>query len=64
MCLCSIPETARICRITHTALQDGEEPVLYDSSKGTPAEAVVGEQAIRRHLSTLNREVCKTSCCC
>lgn len=61
MCLCSIPETARICRITHTALLDGEEPVLCDSSKGTPA-AVVGERAIRCHLSNLNRLVCRTSC--
>jgi tRNA U34 5-carboxymethylaminomethyl modifying GTPase MnmE/TrmE len=53
----NIPETARICRITHTPLLDGEEPVLYDSSRGTPAETVIGEAAIRRHLGNLNREV-------
>lgn len=53
----SIPETARICRITHTLLAAGEEVVLHDRSKGSPAERVIGEDAIRSHLSNLNREV-------
>ena len=31
--------------------------MLLDGSKGSPAQAVVGEDAIRSHLSNLNREV-------
>lgn len=53
----SVPETARVCRITHTQLGTGEVAVLLDGSKGSPAQTVVGEDAIRSHLSNLNREV-------
>ena len=55
-CNRSVPETARVCRITHTQLGAGEDAVLLDGSKGSPAQAVVGEDAIRSHLSNLNRE--------
>jgi hypothetical protein len=54
---CSIPETARVCRITHTQLAAGEQAVLLDRSKGSDAQRVTGEDAIRSHLSNLNREV-------
>lgn len=37
--------------------------MLHDSSKGTPPETVVGEDAIRSHLSKLNREVSKRKQC-
>ncbi len=53
----NVPETARICRISHIALAPGQQPELRDSSRGGPTQTVVGEDRIRAHLGLLNREV-------
>jgi Dynamin family len=61
----NVPETARICRLIHTPLQPGQEPVLIDTSQGSNnPSTVVGEAAIHAHLKYLNREVlCGASVC-
>ncbi len=52
----NVPETARICRISHVAPGPGQQPMLHDSSRGA-REIVAGEDKIRAHLGLLNREV-------
>ncbi|KAK9845844.1 hypothetical protein WJX81_004061 [Elliptochloris bilobata] len=53
----NVPETARITRITHTPLTEGQPPrLIYTTATGESRE-ILGEYAIREHLRFLNREV-------
>jgi hypothetical protein len=46
----NVPETARITRITHTILQEGQPPQLnYKTAQGD-LRTIVGEYAIRESL--------------
>ncbi|CAL8468472.1 g8012 [Coccomyxa elongata] len=53
----NVPETARITRITHTVLQEGQPPQLSYTSAQGEQRIIVGDYAIREHLRYLNREV-------